>query len=312
MSIHAQKNMNGSVTEFRKNTFQMNILLILLAAVFISPLSGSAKGRKLDNIFYCFNNAMTLPNAPSDFTEQAKLVKKLGLDGFGAKGEENYFAFRKALDQVGVKIPEIYIPFNLEPEKPAYNPLLKELIKDSGNRDLLVSLHLHSEKFKNNKEDGDLQFAKSLTELADFAAQYKVKLAIYPHVAFYCETMDHTLKLVKMVNRPNLGAVFNLCHFLKVEGAENMEEKAKEAIPYVFMVSVCGADAGDTKQMNWDRLIQPLGKGSFDPYPLVKLLRDNGYMGIFGLQCFNIRQDCREALALSVKTWKGYKKRYAK
>jgi sugar phosphate isomerase/epimerase len=78
------------------------------------------------------------------------------------------------------------------------------------------------------------------------------------------------------------------------------------------MVSVCGADAGDTKQMNWDRLIQPLGKGSFDPYPLIRLLKDNGYKGIFGLQCYNIRQDCREALALSVKTWKGYKKRYAK
>jgi hypothetical protein len=57
-------------------------------------------------------------------------------------------------------------------------------------------------------------------------------------------------------------------------------------------------------------LIQPLGEGSFDTYQLVKLINDNGYDGKFGLQCYNIKQDCEVALTKSIQTWQAYKKRY--
>ena len=62
--------------------------------------------------------------------------------------------------------------------------------------------------------------------------------------------------------------------------------------------------------MDWDRLIQPLGDGSFDTYNLVKLLKNHGYEGKFGLQCYNIKQDCEEALTKSMNTWNSYKIKY--
>jgi len=275
--------------------------------------SGIPKGKQvLNNPFYCFNNSMRLTGAPTDYAGQARLVKELDYDGISGHGEEKYFEFRKALDEVGVAMPEIYIPLKIDPGVPAYHPLLKELIRDSKNRDLLVTLHLHSEMYKNNKQEGDLKFAEILAELADYAAQYHVKLAVYPHIAFYCEDIDHVLRLIKLTNRPNVGAVFNLCHFLKVEGAENMEHQVLKVLPYLLMVSVSGADEGDTKKMDWDRLIQPLGKGTFDTYSLVKLLKDNGYNGKFGLQCYNIKMDCKPALTQSVNAWKEFKIRYKK
>jgi sugar phosphate isomerase/epimerase len=281
--------------------------------ILILCFSGWAKDKKpRTDIFYCFNNAMRMPNAPASLEDQAQLVKELGYSGIAGHGEEKYFEFRKALDKAGVAMPEIYIPFKIDPGVPAYSPLLKEVISDSKNRDLLVTLHLHSELFKNNKSEGDIRFAKELGKLADYAAQYNVKLAIYPHIGFYCEDVDHVVKLVQLINRPNLGAVFNLCHFLKVEGAEKMEEQLLKAIPYLFMVSVSGADNGDTKKMDWDRLIQPLGMGSFDIYPMFKLLKDHGYKGRFGLQCYNIKMDCRPALSQSINTWKDFEKRYKK
>jgi len=281
--------------------------------VFTLFFGGIPKEKKvLDNTFYCFNNSMRLPNAPADYEGQARLVKELGYDGISGHGEEKYFEFRKALDAVGVAMPEIYIPLKIDQGVPPYHPLLKDLIRDSKNRDLLVTLHLHSEIYKNNKQEGDQKFASIIAELADYAAQYNVKLAIYPHIAFYCEEIDHVVKLVKLIDRPNVGAVFNLCHFLKVEGAEKMEKQALKVLPYLFMVSVSGADNGDTKSMDWDRLIQPLGMGTFDSYSLVKLLKDNGYNGKFGLQCYNIKMDCKPALAQSLNTWKEFKKRYKK
>jgi hypothetical protein len=63
--------------------------------------------------------------------------------------------------------------------------------------------------------------------------------------------------------------------------------------------------------MNWDKLIQPLGEGTFDTWKLVKLAKDNGYKGLFGLQCYDIKQDCEVALKTSMNTWNGYKKRYS-
>ncbi len=35
-------------------------------------------------------------------------------------------------------------------------------------------------------------------------------------------------------------------------------------MPYLFVVSINGADGGATNDMLWDRLIQTLDRGSFD------------------------------------------------
>jgi sugar phosphate isomerase/epimerase len=123
--------------------------------------------------------------------------------------------------------------------------------------------------------------------------------------------MSDALDLVTMINIDNLGDIFNLCLLLKVEGEAGWREKAQEALPHLFMVSINGADGGDTQQMGWDRLIRPLGEGTFDTYELVKLLKDEGYKGKFGLQCYNIPQDCETALSQSMNTWKHYQERYA-
>ena len=67
------------------------------------------------------------------------------------------------------------------------------------------------------------------------------------------------MRLVKKVDRKNVGVTFNLCHFLKVEGEKNLERRLKEAKPHLFAVNINGADGGNTDQMGWDRLIQTAG-----------------------------------------------------
>jgi len=62
--------------------------------------------------------------------------------------------------------------------------------------------------------------------------------------------------------------------------------------------------------MGMDKLIQPLGEGSFDTYELIKYVKDLGYDGLIGLQCYNIKQDCEKALTQSMSTWNSYRQRY--
>jgi sugar phosphate isomerase/epimerase len=253
---------------------------------------------------------MNLPNAPKSFDDQAILAKKIGYQAMSGSGEQNYFEFRKALDRVGLAMPEIYIELNLDQGIASKDSLLKKIIRDSKGRDLLITLPIVSKLYKNNPLEGDIKLVEILTPLADYAAAYQVKLAIYPHYLLYCESIEHALKIATMAARPNIGIVFNLCHFLKVEGEAQIEAALTQSMPHLMMVSICGADAGDTKNMDWNRLIQPLGAGSFDTYRFVKHLKDKGYQGRIGLQCFNIKVDAATALSQSMNTWNKYKNKY--
>ena len=287
---------------------KLNIGLIFLVPVFF--FSCSTK-KEFDNIFYVFNNGVrTLPNAPVGFEAQAALVKRLGYHGLAGHTEENYFELRAAMDKVGLEMPEIYIAMNIVDGKISYHEELKNIVEHSKNRDLLVTLHLHADDYMDNKTEGDKLFIEGIRELADFAEPLNVKIAIYPHAGFYCEKLEHAVSLAKNIERKNAGAVFNLCHLLKVEGEDGWDKKVLAALPHLFMVSINGADTGNTKEMGWEQLIQPLGEGSFDNYKLVKLLIDNGYEGKFGLQSYNIKQDCEVALTRSINKWNTYKKMY--
>lgn len=286
--------------------------LFLLLLIIVWGCSKNPQ-KELNNTFYAFNNAVrTMPNAPEGLDAQAEFIKRLGFDGFAGHTAEDYFPRRASLDKVGLKMPEMYWGLNLDSVgNMTYKEGLKEVIKDSKDRNLVVALFSNVKYFHNNKAEGDPLLVKSIQELADFAAPYGVKIAIYPHVNNYCETLEHSVRLAKMANRDNVGAIFNTCHLLKVEGEEGWEDKLLQALPYLYMISIHGADTGDTKEMDWDRLIQPLGEGTFDTYKIVKLAKDNGYEGLFGLQCYEIDQDAEVALTKSMKIWNGYKERYA-
>jgi sugar phosphate isomerase/epimerase len=286
--------------------------LVLIALICISFASAYSQKKVLDNTFYAFNNSMRMPNTPAGMGAQAQLIKKLGFSGFAGHTSDDYFARRAALNKAGLKMPEIYWGIDMDSTgRISYKEGLDEIIKDSKDRDLVIALYSNVKSYMNNKEKGDPLLAKAIGELADFAATYGVKIAIYPHVGNYCETSEHSVRLAKMANRRNIGAIFNTCHLLKAEGEKGWEQKLLNALPWLYMISVNGADSGNTKEMNWDKLIQPLGEGTFDTYRLVKLAKDNGYKGLFGLQCFSIKQDCETALTKSINTWNAYKKRYA-
>ncbi|NQV36272.1 MAG: TIM barrel protein [Phycisphaeraceae bacterium] len=288
-----------------------SIIVVLISFLCGSPIFSQDK--QLDNVFYCFNNGIrTLPNAPKSLADQAALIKKIGFDGLSGHISDDYWARRKALDKAGVGMPEIYWGMTLTDDgQIEYKEEIKEIIKDSKDLNLLVALFLNAKKYMNHKSEGDKIFADGIQALADFAASYHVDVAIYPHANNYSETLAHSVKMAKQINRRNVGVIFNTCHLLKVEGEEGWQEKAKQALPYLFMVSINGADSGETQKMGWDRLIQPLGQGTFDTYELVKFFKDNGYHGKFGLQCYNIKQDCKAALTQSMNTWRTYQKRYA-
>jgi sugar phosphate isomerase/epimerase len=117
--------------------------------------------------------------------------------------------------------------------------------------------------------------------------------------------------LAKKVDRKNLGIVFNLCHFLIRDDEPNLEPRLKEAAPYLFGVSVSGADSGYKYSKDWTHLVMTLDRGNFDIVRMLKPLKQLGYEGPIGLQCHDLQGDPRENLTRSMNGWRKLKARVA-
>ncbi|MCF7957133.1 MAG: PmoA family protein [Phycisphaerae bacterium] len=233
---------------------------------------------------------------------RADTLKELGYDGMGSRGtalEEQTAIFEKA----GLKIFATYLDLNLDAEQ-KYDGNLKKCIKQLKGKGTILWLTVTSKNYKPGSARGDAAAVKAVGEIADMARESGLKIALYPHVGMYVETFADSVRIARQVNRPNVGGSFNLCHFLKIQGDVDYRPILKESLRYLFLVSINGAETGDTKKMGWDKLIQTLDKGAFDNDKLLKTLKEIGYTGPVGLQGYAIQGDAKENLTASMKAWR--------
>lgn len=288
------------------------LFIIVIVSLVMGSFLATAQ-KNLDNTFYCQNTMWGFENKPQTPLQKAKLMKAIGFDGLEGFGYKDFFELKNALDKEGLCMPVNYVEMVFEADgKLKGNSMneIKEMIRFS-DKGSVIYFYLKNESPMDDKELGDKRIVPILRELADYSVPFDIKLCVYPHIGMYCETVAHSVKLAELVDRKNYGAAMNLCHLLKVEGTEGLDGKIKAFAPWLLAVNICGADDGDTKQYGWDRLIQPLGQGSFDTYGFVKSLKDNGYNGPFGIQCYNLKGDVVKTLTQTMETWKDYQWRFA-
>src|SRR5262249_41495351 len=109
----------------------------------------------------------------------------------------------------------------------------------------------------------DAATIRKLRELAGKAEKYGLSLAIYPHVGEWTEHFADAARVARLVDRPNFGVTFNLCHCLAMGDEARIPGLLEQAAPVLKGVTINGADTG-VKGPRWDRLIQTLDRGSFD------------------------------------------------
>jgi sugar phosphate isomerase/epimerase len=254
--------------------------------------------------FFVFEDGLW--NAESNSTDYwAALVKNSGFDGMELIGLDRIDSMLPELKKYNLRLFTLYIQIDLEKEQP-YDSRLKEYIRKMKDTGLHLWVHVHSENIEPSDTKGDERCVAIISELAGYAEKYNVRIAFYPHSNFWVEKVGDGVRLAKKINRKNVGTVFNLCHFLKGDETDNLEAQLKNAMPYLFLVSINGADDGDTHQMGWDSLIQPLGRGNYDVYHVLELLKEFGYNNPVGLQCYNIEGKPEAFLKESVNTWRKY------
>lgn len=248
---------------------------------------------------------MDLPAIPdASVKDQARLLKGLGFDGVGYAlwlGETMDKNLR-VLDEVGLELHLVYMTVNLADGQPAFDARVPAALAKLKGRSVTVSVLFRG--FPPGDKRGLERGVQVLRELGDLAAQSGLRISIYHHTNDWTESLLFALKVVKQVDRPNVGVNFNLCHWLKVDGDKDYRPALQENAKHIFAVTINGAQVGS--QAWTGGLIQPLDRGDFDNQALLNLLQEIGYRGPIGLMCYGITDNTREHLQRSMRVWKSW------
>lgn len=234
-----------------------------------------------------------------DLGQQAEMVRAIGFDGVGHLWLDGLAERLKTLDEKGLKLFQVFVRASIDPKQPKYDPRLPEAVKLLKGRDVVLGLLIVGGKASDPA--GDERAVAIVREIADMAAESGLRVAMYPHVGDWMEKIGDGVRVARKADRKNVGVMFNLCHWLKADDTARLQETLKEAMPYLFVVAINGADPPPG---GWDKLIQPLGSGSFDVAGLLRTLDKLGYQGPIGLMCYGIGGDAAEHLKKSMDAWR--------
>ncbi|MCS7303854.1 MAG: sugar phosphate isomerase/epimerase [Thermoguttaceae bacterium] len=276
------------------------LVLVMLAGAQSGSWGGLTEGAEpaAPYQFFVFDNGIR------GIADPPKVLKELGYAGV-AWGGWNVAPVVKQYQAHGLKVFSTYVSCHLD-KTPAYDPAAKEAIAQLKGTDVILWLCVLGGK----PGQEDEKALRVIREIADLAQAADLRVALYPHTGFYVATTADALRLVRQVDRKNVGVTINLCHELMTDQGPKLSQTIREAMPHLFLVSINGADAKEPG-FGWDRLIQPLGRGNFDVYGFLKELHAAGYRGPIGLQCYGLKGDPIENLRQSMRAWREYMEKLA-
>jgi sugar phosphate isomerase/epimerase len=236
--------------------------------------------------------------------EQAALLRELGFDGVGyplwlnGSLAENL----RILDEAALPVYLMFTAVSVQPDGPGVDPRVEQAIGQLRDRPVTISVLLQG--LPPSDPRGMEPAVRMLRRLGDVAARTGSRISIYHHTGDWTESLTFALQVVEQVDHPRVGANFNLCHWLKIDGARDYRPLLRKHADKLFAVTINGAERGAT---TWtDGLIQSLDRGDFDNRQLLHFLREIGYDGPIGLMCYGIAGDAREHLQRSISVWQQW------
>jgi sugar phosphate isomerase/epimerase len=239
-----------------------------------------------------------------DFTQQAQMLKELGYSGVGHIWLDKVAERIQSLDAAGLKLYQITIAVDITPGKQAYDPRLKEVLALVKGRGVQFAMLINGAKPSDVASDE--RGVAVIREIAELDKTTDAQFLIYPHVDCWTERIEDCVRVAEKVNLPQVGVMFNVCHWLRVSKDRDYASRLKAAMPRLMAVSINGADERDD-QPGWAKYIQPLGRGSLDMAKFLRTLHELGFKGPIGLQCYGIGGDTQEHLKESMEAWKKLK-----
>lgn len=263
----------------------------LIGAVLLPALSVSA-----GDAFFAFDNGVGREQRWRP-AQQAAVLRELGYAGIGYSGVNDLDARVAAFAAAGLRIYSVYVGLQLD-GSPDDAAAIRAALPQLGAAKIDVWLTVRG------RGADDAAVARAVRELADDAAKHGVRIVLYPHKGFLVATAEEALRIVRQVERPNVGVTFNLAHEIAAGNAARLDAVIEACGSHLFLVSINGADP----EGGWERVIRPLDEGTVDVRGLLQRLRQRGYTGPIGLQCYAIKGDPETLLRRSMAVWRTWSK----
>lgn len=284
-------------------------IIIPIMALFLAflprPLQAQDAGpQALPNPFYAMDTSFQRPGLTP--AEQLDLVKELGYAGV-AWHEQTPEQVKATVDDLvkhGLKMFTIYCPAKVTPDGDlTHSPGLPKLMESLKGHGAIIWIHIGGAGPAFDKLTGKEPLVAKLRSLSDIAAANGLRIAIYPHLGEWTARFGDATRLAKIVNHPQFGVTFNLCHNLAIGDEAKIPALLDDAKDVLVTVTISGADTG-VSGGKWDKLIQPLDKGSFDVGAVLKKLKQIGFTGPIGFQGYGIKSDARTILVPTMDAWR--------
>lgn len=244
-----------------------------------------------------------------DAAGKAAMLNRIGvprIDISLGNDPKRYSDFAKNLqiyDDAKIVVTGVYVTQSIDED--TLPQQVAEMMGNLKGRKTLVWFSPNSRKYKCSDPAGDESAVRLLWQASDLAKKNGLEISLYPHFDCWLERTGDAYRAACKTSRKNIGATFNLYHWLKAEGPENLEEKAKTILPKLNCVTINGS-FDNAKAMKVEDAILPLGEGDTDVEAFVRTFIKLGYKGPFSLQGYGIGGDIEEKLNRSVAEWKKY------
>src|ERR1035437_9166979 len=210
------------------NYMNKNILglSLLLSTVLLTPAVAGEPARAKTNAFFAFC-IDTHDAKKRNLEQQAALLKELGYDGVGHLWLNDIPERLKTLDAASLKLFQITMTVDITPGKQAYDPKFKEvmpLLKGRGVQFLLLMNGM-----KPSDPAGDARAVEIIREMTALAAGSGAQVLLYPHSSDWMERIEDAVRVADKVDRPNVGVMFNLCHWLRVSKDRDYKSRLAKA-----------------------------------------------------------------------------------
>lgn len=221
-------------------------------------------------------------------------------------GDERWDEFLEVADlteSMGVELVTVYVGINIDDE--GVSPLMKKVIDRLKGRKTKLHVPITSKTYKQSDPAGDTKALSALHQAAEKAFAANLPISLYPHVNYWGERASDMARLAKQFNDPRLRITFNLYHWLKVEGPDNLEAAIETTLPYLDCVTINGS-FNNAKELEVRAGILPLGEGDYDVLSFVTAFKQAGYRGPLGVQGYGIDGDVVPKLAKSIAVWNAW------
>jgi len=246
------------------------------------------------------NTKPRYPESDATTEEQLDLVRAAGYAGvtWDELDPARTKQLAAAASSRGLRLAALYSAATLTRDGLAWSPTLPETMRQLEGTGAVVWVHVVSREFASSSAEGDVVAVPTFRRLADLAAAHGLRVALYPHVGDWVERVQDATRLARKVGHPAFGVTFNLCHALMVGDERLVPDLLADAAPYLFVVSVNGADAG-AAGTSWARLIQTLDQGTFDVRAVLQTLHELRFAGPVALQGYGLKGEVADNLRRS-------------